>query len=153
MVYWVPWRKHGYRRCCESLAVRCLPSWPCHMVLAKEPAPGDDAAVWWQEIHRHSSMAKQDRRGMRASLLQCKNNRPNMSTCSMTETDEWEEKNGDGSNTTCRLNYKVHSDSFVLCAAIKTNVFFILITLHRSLLASCSIKHHNKRAALKSVFL
>ncbi len=91
-----PSKKTCKQRRCESLTERCLPSWPCHMVLVKKPAPGEDAAVWWQEVHRHSSMAKQDRRGMQVSLLQCKNNRPNMSACSMTETNEWENKNGKG---------------------------------------------------------
>ncbi len=62
-----------------SLVECCLHSWPCHMVLVKEPAPGEDAAVWWQEIHRHSSMAKQGRGGMQVSSVQCKNNRAHMS--------------------------------------------------------------------------
>lgn len=63
----------------------------------------------------------------------------------------WEWK---GSEMTFRLNYKVQSGSFVLSAAIKTNVFWY-ITVHLRLfpLASCPIKHRNKSALIKSVFL
>lgn len=66
----------------SRLRVRCLPCWPCHMVLVKEPAPGDLGAVWWQETHKHththSFIEQQDRRGMQVSLWKCKNK---MSTC------------------------------------------------------------------------
>lgn len=112
---------------------RCLSSWPCHMALVREPAPGEDAAVWWQETAAWQNKTEKERE---SPGLWCKNNRPHAAHAGWLRQMNEREEN----------DHKVQSHLFVLCTAIKTNVFFN--TSLCSVFHSCPFKHGNKGAVI-----